>query len=107
MDIRPMAQLQATIARQEDIKKQEQRDEKLRELSKRRLEEKGEIEQSMRDSSISATSETGNVEQLDVQPHLNITPDLNFDKTGSKPTNLTNVSYFKDPNLGAKIDISS
>ncbi len=108
MEIRPMADMQAAIARQEDVKREEQRDLKAKEASKRRRDELSRVSQENKDQSVAETHEIEDPHTLD--PHSGVTRTTVTSMPRRQPNPQSQQeppAYFKDPNLGSKIDISS
>ena len=108
MEIRPMVDMQAAIARQEDVKRDEQRDLKAKETSKKKRDELSRVNQQNREQSVVETHEIEDPHPMD--PHADVTR-TNVQalprRQHSHHTQPEAPSYFKDPDLGSKIDISS
>ena len=108
MEIRPMVDMQVAVARQEDVKRDEQRDLKAKEASKKRRDELSRVNQENRDQSVAETHEIEDPHTLD--PHSDVTRTAVTAmprRQHSSQTQQESPAYFKDPNLGSKIDISS
>lgn len=109
MEIRPMVDIQTAVARQEDVKREQQRELKARETAKRKIEERSRLNQERKDQSVASPQEIddeGNVVNAQVDVLYTPTPTFphrdQIARTKEEPR-----PYFKDPNLGGKIDISS
>lgn len=108
MEIRPMVDMQVAVARQEDVKREEQRDLKAKENAKKRRDELSRISQENRDQSVAETHEVESPHSLD--PHSDIVQVSATSMSRHRhdvQAKQDPPSYFKDPNLGSKIDISS
>lgn len=108
MEIRPMTEIQTAVARQEDVKRDQQRELKARESSKKRAEELLRKNQEHKDQSISSAQEIEDGHIIDPQVDVIHAPSLSLpQKQRSSGSSQGSTSYFKDPNLGGNIDISS